>query len=335
MRRTPALATARAPARRLFVAKMGKSLERRSALQSSSRRSRRAHRASAATRRRPMASTRSSALRTAGTTQSPRNRAEHRRTSSAVSRRGGQSGARAHAPAQGGRVRPRVALAANNCIVVQRRSNDSDLSWVNLGVANSTRSLRTGDTRKGAAPTWSHNSNTNAYVCRRRRSWPGPLDNGSAKECLLEKCVREPRGSTATPRSPRASDAKPKSRGLARQSAGQHSNRIGKRLNMYNQPQAEVFAVCNFRESGGTATRLADEDPPACAREKSPGVTNSWAEVGAASVPPAAAAARYLLVVFQLGEATRDTRVIAGPRTEPYRATVELTRGGGQKPHTT
>jgi hypothetical protein len=42
---------------------------------------------------------------------------------------------------------------------------------------------------------------------------------------------------------------------------------------MYNQADAEVFVI---PASGGTATRLAANDPPACAGLTSPGVTNSW-----------------------------------------------------------
>ena len=43
----------------------------------------------------------------------------------------------------------------------------------------------------------------------------------------------------------------------------------------YNNPEAEVFVVA--AGAGGTATRLAANDPPAClTAKKSPGVTNSW-----------------------------------------------------------
>ncbi|HSY24787.1 MAG TPA: hypothetical protein VK841_21835, partial [Polyangiaceae bacterium] len=42
---------------------------------------------------------------------------------------------------------------------------------------------------------------------------------------------------------------------------------------MYYNPAAEVYVVPS---AGGTATRLAANDPPACTGAKSPGVTNSW-----------------------------------------------------------
>jgi hypothetical protein len=50
-------------------------------------------------------------------------------------------------------------------------------------------------------------------------------------------------------------------------------NRVSAGMNPYNQPNAEVFVV---PASGGTATRLAANDPIACSGAKSPGITNSW-----------------------------------------------------------
>ena len=43
--------------------------------------------------------------------------------------------------------------------------------------------------------------------------------------------------------------------------------------NVYNEPQAEVYVV---PATGGTPTRLAANDPAACAGTTSPGLTNSW-----------------------------------------------------------
>jgi hypothetical protein len=43
----------------------------------------------------------------------------------------------------------------------------------------------------------------------------------------------------------------------------------------YNNPNSEVFVV---PASGGTATRIAANDPPACLHAPSPGITNSWAK---------------------------------------------------------
>jgi hypothetical protein len=45
-------------------------------------------------------------------------------------------------------------------------------------------------------------------------------------------------------------------------------------VNPYDQAQAELFVV---PAAGGTRTRLAANDPPACMGVASPGITNSWA----------------------------------------------------------
>lgn len=50
-------------------------------------------------------------------------------------------------------------------------------------------------------------------------------------------------------------------------------NRVADGESSYNNAHAEVFAI---RAAGGTATRLAANDPPACSGKASPGVTNSW-----------------------------------------------------------
>ena len=44
---------------------------------------------------------------------------------------------------------------------------------------------------------------------------------------------------------------------------------------MYYNPTAEVFVI---PAAGGSAHRLAGNDPPACLGKTSPGLTNSWAK---------------------------------------------------------
>jgi hypothetical protein len=50
-------------------------------------------------------------------------------------------------------------------------------------------------------------------------------------------------------------------------------NRVTDGQSSYNNSQAEVFVIPT---AGGTPTRLAANDPPACSGKTSPGVTNSW-----------------------------------------------------------
>jgi hypothetical protein len=65
-------------------------------------------------------------------------------------------------------------------------------------------------------------------------------------------------------------------------------------LNMYSQPQAEVYVVPS---QGGTATRLAANDPPSCSGLTSPGVTNSWPK-WAPSVTKTSDGRSYYWVIF-------------------------------------
>lgn len=72
-------------------------------------------------------------------------------------------------------------------------------------------------------------------------------------------------------------------------------NRVpaGPSATSYNNPAAEVFVVPS---AGGTATRLAANDPPAClTSKKSPGITNSWPK-WAPEVKTVAGKSYYFLV---------------------------------------
>lgn len=70
---------------------------------------------------------------------------------------------------------------------------------------------------------------------------------------------------------------------------------------MYDQPAAEVSVIPS---SGGTATRLAANDPPACSGQVSPGVTNSWPKWGPTAL--SANGSTYYWLVFS------STRSVAG-----------------------
>ena len=151
------------------------------------------------------------------------------------------------------------------------------LSWVNLenptagSMTASGSFMRTGDSNLSGAPTWSHDGNTIVYVST-NAIVDGRLDDGAAD--LYSIPYANKMGGTATP-IPGASDPSfeeyypiysPDDQLLA-------FNRIPPNLNMYNQPAAEVFVI---PAKGGTPTRLAANDPPACTGKVSPGITNSW-----------------------------------------------------------
>ena len=71
-------------------------------------------------------------------------------------------------------------------------------------------------------------------------------------------------------------------------------NRTSQAVNSYNQPSAEI---CVVPSAGGTAVRLAANDPPACTGQVSPGLTNSWAR-WAPSATTTPDGLRYYWLVF-------------------------------------
>ncbi len=172
-------------------------------------------------------------------------------------------------------------------------SMNAVLQWVDLEATTSASATgtiaRTGDTSSAGAPGWSHDGETIAYVstthfCDGRLgagcdgvAYAATSDPGSTADIYTVPYAGGA-GGTATP-VPGASDPtvqeyypifSPDDAWLA-------FDIIPNGLNMYDQPQAEVHVI---PAAGGTATRLAANDPPACSGEKSPGITNSWPKWG-------------------------------------------------------
>jgi hypothetical protein len=130
---------------------------------------------------------------------------------------------------------------------------------------------RTGDPSGVASPTWSHSGDTIVYTST-NASQSGRMSKGVAD--LYSVPYAGKAGGAATPIRG-ASDAayseyypafSPDDTLVA-------YNRTPAADDMYYDPRSEVYVV---PARGGTATRLAANDPPACAGVKSPGVTNSW-----------------------------------------------------------
>jgi hypothetical protein len=159
--------------------------------------------------------------------------------------------------------------------------NDSpgnDLAWIDLeattsGMGTSYGFLaRTGDTNDVGTPTWSHDGNTIVYVSN-NCELTGRLNQGFGH--LYSVPYNNRKGGTATHISTGVADVNnneyypafsPDDTFLA-------FNEIPVGGQMYSAPAAEVFVM---PAAGGTATRLAANDPPACLGKTSPGITNSW-----------------------------------------------------------
>jgi hypothetical protein len=197
-----------------------------------------------------------------------------------------------------------MAYAANE-------GNTNVLRWIDLEaptLANATGTIaRTGDPSSAAAPSWSHDGNTIAYMstshfCDGRigagcsgngAAYNGTSDMGSTSD-LYTVAYAAGAGGAATPVSgasdPMLQEYYPV---FSPNDAWLAFDRIKNDLNMYNQPQAEVFVIPS---AGGQPTRLAANDPPMCSGAVSPGVTNSWPKWGPTAL--SANGSTYYWLVF-------------------------------------
>lgn len=162
-------------------------------------------------------------------------------------------------------------------MVTPSGSGASDLIWVDLEASVPTQGTawdviaRTGDAFGAGAPTWSHDGNTIVYVSTDSEV-TGRLDAGHAD--LYAVPYNNRAGGAATP-IPGAAEAALSEYypAFSPDDSLVAFNRIPDGQNMYNAANAEVFVIPT---PGGTPTRLAANDPPACTGKSSPGITNSW-----------------------------------------------------------
>ncbi len=160
-------------------------------------------------------------------------------------------------------------------------SPGNQLIWVDLEATTSGQGTsygtiaRTGDTLDVGAPTFSHDGKTIVYVST-NAELTGRLDDGIGR--LYSVPYNDRQGGAATP-IPGASSASLESYypAFSPDDAFLAFDQVPSNTQMYNQPKAEMYVI---PAAGGTATRLAANDPPACSGKASPGVTNSWPKWG-------------------------------------------------------
>ena len=161
-----------------------------------------------------------------------------------------------------------------------------ELIWTDLHAADASgwgTFARTGDPRMVASPTWWQDGSTIAYV-----SAPVTGEGVIARVTDADPTMdiytipyNERKGGPATPL-PGASDPayweyypviSPGDTLLAFNRCAPRKESDGSWADSYNEPTGEVFVV---QSKGGTAARLAANDPAACTGAKSPGLMNSW-----------------------------------------------------------
>jgi hypothetical protein len=168
-------------------------------------------------------------------------------------------------------------------------SDDVDLLWIDLEAADagSARGViaRQGTPTGGSlpgAPTWSHDGKTIVYVATNvmidgRLGGPLssilPTDPGATAD-LFRVPYNGRQGGAISPvngaTDPNNEEFYP---AYSPDDALLAFDKCPNGLSMYDQAEAELYVIPS---DGGTATRLAANDPPACSGVSSPGVTNSW-----------------------------------------------------------
>jgi hypothetical protein len=130
---------------------------------------------------------------------------------------------------------------------------------------------RNGDSRAAAAPAWSHDGSTIVYVSTNAER-DGRLDVGTADLWSVPYNNRAGGNAAALAGAsdPSANEYYP---AFSPDDTYLAFDRAPGGAQMYYNSSAEVYVV---PAQGGTATRLAANDPPQCSGAASPGVTNSW-----------------------------------------------------------
>jgi hypothetical protein len=166
-------------------------------------------------------------------------------------------------------------------VLLTDASNRGDLLWVKLNAMTpeplSGTIARTGDPRGAVEPTFSHDGRTVVYVST-------PVTNDSIHDGRL---ANGPADLYAVPYNGGVGATASAIAGAADPAFTEYYpafspnddlvafSRFSGNGNAYNNSSSELFVV---GAAGGTAYRLAANDPPACLFRSSPGLTNDWSK---------------------------------------------------------
>jgi hypothetical protein len=189
---------------------------------------------------------------------------------------------------------------------------DSEIIWTDLAATSQTEGAawgvlpRTGDPNQASSAAFSHDGTKVAYV-----STPAGAAGGAG---IIETAG----GIWTVPYANRLGGAATQVAGANDTAYTQYYpifsaddeylafNRVPTGSTSYNDDAAEVFVIPS---KGGTATRLAANDPPACLGVKSPGITNSWPKWS-----PEIATSGQSSYYFLVFSSTRDPGAMGGPQ---------------------
>ena len=151
-----------------------------------------------------------------------------------------------------------------------------EITWTDLETTSTAQNTGWGvigrgtDANPAAYASWAHTADTILYVSSSTVTSGVTVNHGD----LMTVPYGNKLGGTPTPISGAATTTyneyyptfSPDDRLVA-------YNRVADGQNSYNNAQAEVWVIPS---AGGTAQRIAANDPPSCSGRTSPGVTNSW-----------------------------------------------------------
>ena len=165
--------------------------------------------------------------------------------------------------------------AHDHVVLLMDGNNQGQLLWVNLDTDGEQGTIaRTGDSGGATEPAFSHDGTRIVYVSGSPYSFAdGRLGNGPGDLYLVPYGNRAGGGAAklAGASDPSLTEYYPS---FSPDDAYVAFTRFAGTGNSYSNPQAEVFVV---PVAGGTATRFAANDPPAClGGAHSPGIANDW-----------------------------------------------------------
>ena len=175
----------------------------------------------------------------------------------------------------------------DHVMIAQSGRGHAELFWIDLEATTPGEGTaygilkRDGDPRGAGAPTWAHDGSRVFYVSSTNNAVDGRIDGTDTDVYSVPYADKQ--GGTATPLQGAADARAPPSfirQFPATSTSWSSSTRVLSGVVLYNSPVAEAFVV---PADGGTATRLAANDPPMCTHWPGPGPEQHVAQVVARS----------------------------------------------------